>query len=79
MLELRLDDQGMVLSGQIGPAQLQPWLDALSSRMPALGPAWLMEIGPLTPPTHREDEPDELSRFVVRFAQPLTRLPEVRP
>lgn len=79
LLELRLDDQGMLLSGQIGPAQMQSWLDALSSRMPALGPAWLMEIGPVAPSNPREAEPDELSRFVVRFAQPLTRLPEVRP
>ena len=73
LLELRLDDQGLLLIGQIGPAQLQPWLDSLKSRSPALGTAWLMEIGQpsstTTSTTFREEESDEVSRFVVRFAQ----------
>ena len=69
LLELRLDDQGLLLIGQISAVQLQPWLDSLKSRSPALGTAWLMEIGQSSPTPLREEEPDELSRFVVRFAQ----------
>jgi hypothetical protein len=79
LLELRLDDQGLLLIGLIGPAQLQPWLDSLKSRTPALGTAWLMEIGQPSPTVLREEEPDELSRFVVRFAQTPSQATGVGP
>lgn len=69
LLELRLDDQGLLLTGQIGPDRLQPWLDGLRSGAPALGAAWLMEIGPPPSAISGVDETDALSRFVVRFSQ----------
>lgn len=79
LLELRLDEQGLLLVGQIGPAQLQPWLDGLQSRSPALGTAWLLEVGPPPSTTWREDEAGELSRFVVRFSQTPARAAQNSP
>jgi FtsZ-binding cell division protein ZapB len=79
LLELRLDDQGLLLTGQIGPAQLQPWLDGLRAGAPALGVAWLMEIGPSPSASSADDEADALSRFVVRFPQKTSPPAQVSP
>jgi len=79
LLELRLDEQGLLLVGQIGPAQLQPWLDGLQSRSPALGTPWLLEIGSPPATASREDDAGELSRFVVRFSQTPSRAAQDSP
>lgn len=79
LLEMRLDDQGLLLTGQIGPAQLQAWLDGLTSRSPIWGQAWLMEVGLAPSSTSGGEDADALLRFVVRLPQTPVGLPKDKP
>lgn len=63
LLELRLDEQGLLLTGQMLPTELQPWMAGL--KLP-LGPGRLLELSAPALVGDTSDGRSELSRFVIR-------------
>ncbi len=75
LLELRLDEQGLILSGQIASGEFQAWMAGL--QLPG-GPARLLELSPPTAAGEMPEGQPEMSRFVLRFA-PLSAPSGGRP
>ena len=65
LLELRLDEQGLLLIGQIASGEFQAWMAGL--QLPG-GPARLLELSPPSAPGEMPEGQPEMSRFVLRFA-----------
>lgn len=65
LLELRLDEQGLLLTGQIASGEFQAWMAGL--QLPG-GPARLLELSPPSAPGEMPEGQPEMSRFVLRFA-----------
>lgn len=68
LLELRLDEQGLQLVGQIAPQRMQAWLEGVRQRSPSWGEPELIEIAPPVRSALTAVEPPDLLRFVARFA-----------
>ena len=64
LLELRLDEQGLLLTGQIASAEFQAWMAGL--QLP-WGPARLLELSPPSASSEVPEGQPEMSRFVLRF------------
>jgi hypothetical protein len=69
LLELRLDEQGLQLVGQIEPQRMQAWLEAVRQRSRAWDPPELIEIAPPGRSALAAGEPPDLLRFVARFGR----------
>lgn len=67
LLELKLDEQGLLLTGQIAAGEFQSWMSAL--QLP-WGSAQLLELSPSSAVGDVQDGLPETSRFVLRFASP---------
>ena len=67
LLELKLDEQGLLLTGQIPAGEFQSWMSAL--QLP-WGSAQLLELSPSSAVGDVQDGQPEMSRFVLRFASP---------
>jgi Tfp pilus assembly protein PilN len=65
LTELRLDEQGLLLTGQIASSEFQAWMAGL--QLPG-GPAQLLELSPPSAPGEIPDGQPEMSRFVLRFS-----------
>ncbi len=66
LTQLRVDSQGITLTGQVAPPQLQPWLHRLTAQVPELGPWRSLDIGSGQEVLNDSDfEP--ATRFVIRF------------
>lgn len=65
LTQLRFDSQGLTLSGQVAPPQLQPWLHRFTAQIPGLGPWRSLEIGGQEDLEDSDLEPS--TRFVIRF------------
>ena len=66
LLELKLDDQGLLLTGQVTASEFQNWQRAL--QLP-WGTAQLLELSP-SPVAAEVHDSHEMSRFVLRLAAP---------
>jgi hypothetical protein len=69
LLELRLDEQGLQLVGQIAPQRMQTWLEVVHQRSRAWDRPELIEIAPPGRSALAAVEPPDLLRFVARFGR----------
>jgi hypothetical protein len=69
LLELRLDEQGLQLVGQIAPQRMQAWLEVVHQRSRAWDRPELIEIAPPGRSALAAVEPPDLLRFVARFGR----------
>ena len=69
LLELRLDEHGLQLVGQIAPQRMQAWLEAVRQRSRSWSEPELIEIAPAVRSASAPGESADLLRFVARFGR----------